>query len=252
MFCNAQILYKKKITKDIFSITLNTEIAKSAVAGQFINIYLEDGINLLPIPICISNSNMKDQIQLLIAIRGEGTKSIWNKKNTLKIFGPIGNGFNITDTEKPLLVGGGVGLAPLLFLVKSLNSLNKDVYLGFKEEPFYLKEFKNTGANILYSLEKPKKKYRATYTGNVMDIILKTKIKPDIIYACGPKPMLKALCEWAISKNIPIQISLEEKMACGLGVCKGCNIKILDKNGNVTNKKLCIDGPVFNGKEVAW
>ena len=251
----AQVI-SKQVANGICDIVLETTIARHCKAGQFINIYLENGTELLPRPISVCQIIFPDRLRIVVANVGKGTDIIFNFNlfQKIKILGPLGNGFDILETKgmvsKPLLVGGGIGIAPLLEVAEKQDRFF-NVVLGYRNEAFLEYDFEQAGCELLCITTESGNRGRK---GNVMDYINQefSEIYPSIIYACGPKPMLKALCEWAVPKNIPIQISLEERMACGIGACLSCVCGVKDKEGNITNKRLCKDGPVFWGTEVEW
>lgn len=256
----ARVLSCNRIATDIFKIRLLTNIPEMFKAGQFINIYINDGTALLPRPISVSISelnivglHLSNIITIIVQNVGKGTDYIskLQKGNFLSISGPLGNGFRIPNEDKKIVVvGGGMGIAPLLSLSKNLQD-RATFLLGFKEEPFLVEKFiRYSGNNNVYVSTDVG--IKDTVRGTVIYLLNGLEFTPDVILACGPKPMLKALCKWADIKGVDIQISLEETMACGIGVCLSCVCKIKDDEGNVTNRRLCKDGPVFNGKEVIW
>ena len=228
--------------KDVVELTFyNPTITEMARPGQFVMIEAEGFF--LRRPMSIYNVNDKD-LHILLQVTGEGTKQISSLKlnDTIRMLGPIGNGYPLPDKSlKPILLAGGMGIAPLYFLYTRL------INLGFWPNFFY---GENRGedtvlANIipggvnLASLDG-----RAGYEGYITDSLdahLRISKKDRfIVYACGPKPMYKAMASMDILKDIPTLISLEERMACGLGACMGCSVKT--RNGY---KRVCKDGPVF-------
>ncbi|MDR2458450.1 MAG: dihydroorotate dehydrogenase electron transfer subunit [Clostridiales Family XIII bacterium] len=234
-----KIFSVKNIAENIFAIEiLSAELSKTVRPGQFINIYLDNGINLLPRPISICDA-YDDKIFLVFNIVGEGTKILSKKKKdmNIKILGPLGNGFQINNlrNKKILLIGGGLGVAPLLFLAKKLKEQKNHInaYLGFSKEKFLIDEFNAFSSNI-----------KTIIGGNILDI-LKAEEGTDLIFSVGPIPMYRVLAEKFIKRKIPFYISLEERMGCGFGACVGCTIKTV--NGN---KKICKDGPVFEIKKI--
>ena len=147
--------------------------------------------------------------------------------------------------KKSLLVGGGIGIPPMLELAKQLN--NPTIVAGYRDELFLDTELSNAGQLFVSS-----DNGAFGTKGNVMDAIKANNIKPEVIYACGPMIMLKALKEYAAENNIPAYISLEERMACGVGACLGCVCKTVEKDHHthVNNTRVCTEGPVFEAKEV--
>jgi len=251
----ANIASIKEISKDIFEMWLeNKDIASKAKAGQFINVYCNDGSRILPRPISICEIDKNEgKIRIVYRIAGKGTKEIstFKKGDTIDIMGPLGNGFTKEGT-KVMLVGGGIGIPPMLQTAKELKEIPSveeiNIVLGYRDNDLFLKE----------EFEKYGKVYIATddgsvgTKGNVIDAINENNIEADEILACGPKPMLKGLQDYSNKTGIKTQISLEERMACGIGACLACVCKSKEKDHhtNVNNKRICKDGPVFYAQEV--
>ena len=240
--------------QDISFMRINApEIAKDAKPGQFVMVYLDKGKHLLPRPISLFDvDNAGGIITLVFIVAGAGTKimSEWPIGHTLQMLGPLGNGFNLDGFragERVALVGGGLGAAPLFFLVKSLNKtgIKTDIYLGFRcDTPMLIKHFESLSDNLHIVTEDDSGSGR--YKGRVTDFL---PDNPDYagILSCGPTPMLKTLAAYAKAHKIPCQVSMEERMACGLGACKGCVVKT-----RAGYHLCCMDGPVFDSKEVKW
>ena len=245
----AVIINQEKIAPDIYSMWLKTEsIAKFAKAGQFINIYSNDKSRLLPRPISICEIDKEDMaLRVVYRIAGEGTLefSKLSKGDHLNILGPLGNGFPIKN-KKALLIGGGIGIPPMLELAKALPG-EVQIVAGYRKDLFLNEELSKNG-KLYVSTEDGS----AGIEGNVMDAIKANALDAEIIYACGPMVMLKAIKQFAKEKNIEAWISLEERMACGIGACLGgvCKSKKKDNHTNVNNKRVCADGPVFLAEEV--
>lgn len=247
---DAIILENIEIAKDIFSMTIKSkELSQNAKAGQFLKLYPNNNKNLLPRPISICEINKENEtLRIVYQVLGEGTFLFSNMKpkDRIKILGNCGNGYKLNEGKVHILVGGGIGVPPLLETCKQLKG-EKIVVLGFRENPFLIEDFKNTGAKVFVATDDGSFGFK----GNVIELIKSEKILGNFIYACGPKIMLKALSEYAKENNIDAQISMEERMACGIGACVGCAIKILE-NGERVYKKVCKDGPVFNSLEVVF
>ncbi len=245
------ILENKEISSGIYKMVVSAfSIAESALPGQFVNLYCNDGSRLLPRPISICEVD-KDKARLVFvyALVGKGTKEFSKmiKGDTIQLLGPLGKGFDIDDSIRDhILVGGGVGIPPLLELVKNLKG-KKQVYLGFSRGIYLVDEFEKYGSEVFISTDDGSFGKK----GTVIDLLKEQKAKGEMIYSCGPKPMLKAISNFARENNIKAQISLEERMACGIGTCVGCVVKIKNKNG-WEYKKVCKDGPVFPSEEVLW
>lgn len=246
------ILSQKELSKDIFEMWIETEAAKSAIPGQFISLYTDDKSKLLPRPISICEiAEDKKSLRIVYRIAGKGTK-IFSEKlagEEIKIVGPLGNGYDLLD-EKAILIAGGIGIPPMLELAKKLKEKNVDinVVLGYRDAALFLKD----------DFEKYAKVYIATEDGsvgtkgNVLDCIKENKISGKVIYSCGPTPMLRAVKEYALENDMDAYISLEERMACGIGACLGCVCKTtdIDDHSLVKNARVCTDGPVFDAREV--
>lgn len=245
----ANIIRQDNIATDIFSMVLDAkEIAENAKPGQFIDLYSKDSSKLLPRPISICEIDKTNgTLRIVYRIAGQGTKEFSELKagDDIEILGPLGNGFTLRD-RKAILIGGGIGIPPMLQLAKDLNC-EKSIVLGFRDEEFLSDEFKPYG-EVYMSSDSGK----IGVKGTVMDAIKEYAITGDVIYACGPTPMLRAIREYAISNGIEAQISLEEKMACGIGACLACvcKSKDVDDHSKVNNKRICKDGPVFFAEEV--
>lgn len=250
----AYVICQEEIGTDIYGMWIKTEnIASKAVPGQFVSLYSADGSRLLPRPISICElNNEKTAIRLVYRIAGKGTEEFSHLKseNVIKVTGPLGNGYTMRD-NRALLVAGGIGIPPMVELAKELRKNGVDdikAVVGYRDNELFLKG----------ELEKYCQVYVATedgsfgVKGNVLDAIKEYGLAADTIYSCGPKPMLKAVADFAGEHNIEAQVSLEERMACGIGACLGCicRSKEKDAHSNVNNKRVCADGPVFDSKEV--
>jgi len=211
--------------------------------GQFVNLYLNDQSRLLPRPFSVCNW-VEGTLTLVYAVVGEGTKIISNYRigSQIRISSPLGSGFTTEGSKNCMLVGGGIGTAPLLFLAKTLIVNNQlRAMLGFKSEPFLFDEFPCT-------TEIATDNGAVGFNGNVLELLDSANIPSDTqLFACGPKPMLRELARFADERGFALQVSIEERMGCGYGACVGCVCKTI--NGN---RKVCEDGPVFDGKEVIW
>ena len=246
----AEIIRHTSLSDGIFDMTLKAEeIAKEAKAGQFISVYLNNKSKILPRPISICGID-KEAGTLRIVYRtvGDGTKELSDYKEgeTVKILGPLGNGFTQKD-KKALLIGGGIGIPPMLELMKQLDC-EKTAVLGYRDSDMFLKDEFEAVGDVVISTED------GSYgtKGNVIDAIKEQGVEGSIIYACGPTPMLRGIKAYAEEMGIEAQISMEERMACGIGACLACVCKSKEKDAhsNVHNKRICKDGPVFLSTEV--
>ena len=249
---NAKIISKTEIAKNIFDCLLNCpSIAKKASPGQFINILVKGKTLRRPISICdIDKDN--ENIRIVFEIRGEGTEILAKKQagDFYDITGPLGNGFLINDFDKKaVFVGGGIGTPPLFGAAKLFSS-NAAVFLGFRSRSAVILEedFKLAKNQIFIATDDGSYGYKGLITEPLKEHLEKNKC--DIIYSCGPTPMLKAVSNIAESFNVPCKISLEQRMACGVGACLTCACKVKEKDGSEKFTQLCRFGPVFNSKEV--
>lgn len=245
----AIIISQKELVPGIFDLWLRAEkVAKEAKAGQFVSVYCHDGSRILPRPISICEIDKEDgAIRLVYRVAGKGTEefSRLSDGNELQIVGPLGNGFPLKE-KKAFLIGGGIGIPPMLELAKELNC-EKQIVLGFKDETFLMDDLKKQGSVYVATED------GSTGTkGNVLDAIRAEGLTADVIYACGPTPMLRALKAYAEENGMECWLSLEERMACGVGACLGCvcKSKEVDSHSHVHNKRVCKDGPVFLSTEV--
>ncbi|MCD7865514.1 MAG: dihydroorotate dehydrogenase electron transfer subunit [Clostridiales bacterium] len=245
----ARILSQEEIAADIYSLWIQTEhIAARAKAGQFLSVYCDDGSRLLPRPISICEVDRKrSALRMVYRIAGNGTAEFAAKRagGSLRVTGPLGNGFPLKE-KKAFLIGGGIGIPPILELAKQLDC-EKQMILGYRDSQlFLLDEFQKQGEVYIATED------GSTGTkGNVLDAIRENGLEADIIYACGPTPMLRALKAYAAEHDMECLISMEERMACGIGACLACVCRSTetDAHTNVHNKRICKEGPVFDARE---
>ena len=245
----AKVVSQEKLTDDICSMWIQAdEIAANAKPGQFISVYTKDASKLLPRPISLCEVD-KEQGRLRIVYRvvGVGTEEFsgYQAGGDITVMGPLGNGFTLKD-KKAFLIGGGIGIPPMLELAKQLDC-EKQMVLGYRDVLFLNKEFEAYGSVYVATEDGS-----AGTKGNVIDAIRANGLTADVIYACGPNPMLRALKAYAEENGIECWLSLEEKMACGIGACLACvcKSKEADHHTHVHNKRICKDGPVFLAQEV--
>lgn len=233
------ILSNIEISPNIYELILEGDF--KGRPGQFYMIRGWNGLDpFLPRPISIANLS-KDRITFLYEIRGRGTHIISSLKrgDRLSILGPLGNGFPLDDSKKVALVSGGIGMAPMVYLAERLKS-KVDLYAGFRDKVYYTETFLENVENIYISTEDGSKGHK----GYVIDIFEAEKY--DLVYSCGPIPMMKALVDKCQGK-LPIYLSMESRMACGVGACLACTVETV--NGM---ERVCKEGPVFLAKEVIF
>lgn len=245
----AKVVSQETLATDVYSLVLEApDIAAQAIAGQFVSVYTHDGSKMLPRPISLCGIDREaGTLRLVYRVVGFGTKefSQFTAGDIVDILGPLGNGFMKSD-KKAILIGGGIGIPPMLQLAKELDC-EKSVVLGYRDEIFLNEEFEPY-AQVYMSSEDGQHGVK----GNVIDAIKEYGVDGAVIYACGPTPMLRGIKTYAMEKGIECQISMEEKMACGVGACLACvcKTKDIDEHSQVHNRRICKDGPVFYAEEV--
>lgn len=250
-----KVVSQHQIAKDIYELVLEGDLVNEMnVSGQFVHIKVDDSIDPLlrrPISICDINHNKK-QFTMIYRAEGKGTMLLSKKQanDLVDVLGPLGNGFPVEEvgnSETALLVGGGIGVPPLYNLSKRLVQKGIKVIhvLGFqsKEAVFYEEKFSELGSTFIATVD-------GSYgdQGFVTDVIKSKQIRFDVLYACGPTPMLKALD--AGYKDKKGFISLEERMGCGIGACFACVCHLQEDPTGSSYRKICSDGPVFPLGEV--
>ena len=253
----ARVFRQDEIAAGIYDMWIETDLAKDAKPGQFISVYPKNQATLLPRPISICEVNEeKTMLRIVYRVAGSGTTE-FSKDHTgenITILGTLGNGFPLekADGKRVFLMGGGIGIPPMLQLAKELSE-RKDgaqsisAILGYRNELFLYEDFKPY-ADLYAATEDGSSGSK----GTVMNAIEDNDLKGDIIFACGPMPMLRAIKQFAEANQMEAYISLEERMACGVGACLGCvcTTKEVDHHSHVKNARICTDGPVYDAKEV--
>ena len=216
-----------------------------------ISVYTKDTGKLLPRPISLCQVDKeKGQLRIVYRVVGAGTSQFsgYQAGDDIEIMGPLGNGFPLERAagKKVFLIGGGIGIPPMLELARQLDC-EKQAVLGYRDVLFLNDEFEKFSDVYVVTEDGS-----AGTKGNVLDAIRENGLKADVIFSCGPTPMLRALKAYAEEHEIECWLSLEEKMACGIGACLACvcQSKEVDEHSHVHNKRICKDGPVFLAQEV--
>ena len=259
MQLQAKLVNIEQLKNDIFKFSVEAkEIVKISKPGQFIEIRVTDQVEpFLRRPISIYNMDKENGIlEFKFQVKGKGTEILSKKQvgDLVDIIGPLGYGtFDYSKYQNLAIIGGGIGIFPLYELAKEAKNNNKNVntYLGFRNKEFVVleKEFNEVSDRLVLTTDDGSYAKQGFAINDLAEDIEMGKV--DAIYACGPLPMLKAVQKLAIEKDIPCQISLEEKMACGLGVCLGCAVKTAKSPAEAPEYwHVCKAGPVFNAKDV--
>ncbi len=235
-----EIILNAPLTKDIYKMVLKGDTQYITAPGQFINLKLEGKFLRRPISVCDFDN---ETITIIYKVVGEGTEQMSQMQigESIDCLTGLGNGYDISKSKKPLLIGGGVGVPPMYYLAKCLikDGQKPTVILGFntKDEIFYEEEFKALGVDVVITTVDGSYGVKGFVTDGMPEDY-------DYFYTCGPMPMFKAVN--AATKTSG-QFSFEEKMGCGFGACMGCSCKT--KYGN---KRICKDGPVLVKEEIVW
>ena len=254
---NATITRYERLSQDNIRLTLQTDhIAAAANPGQFVMIRSSTARDpLLRRPFSIHQADTDGEMQILFKIVGRGTELLANVREgeQLSVFGPLGHGFDVRADRPACIVGGGMGIAPMLFLAKRIGQLKNSVAFDFilfggrtrqEVEPLSA-DFRQLGMRLYESTDD------GSYGehGFVTQLIQRLKpVQGSVVYACGPESMLEQIHIYCQVKGLECQVSVESVMACGMGACLGCNIPA--KNGGYVH--VCYEGPVFNAEELAW
>jgi dihydroorotate dehydrogenase electron transfer subunit len=273
---DCQVLAHYQFEADQYIITLESkEIADSTRPGQFVHLSVS-GMLAMRRPISVMSVDADNgTFDLLYKIVGEGTKQLADRRigDVLSVIGPIGNGFELTDRKIPLLIGGGVGMPPMIAIAQKIKDnayynpyviLGSEVPFPFEASQSSLNGFNSSKFYTMPLLEEWRvpcglaslQDYEGVYKGYVTDLareyldsLSSSDLKEVEVFTCGPNPMLEAVSKLANEYNLPCQASLEEYMACAVGGCAGCVVEVATENGPAM-KRVCVDGPVFDAKTV--
>ncbi len=268
----AKIIRNKRVKGDYFHLAVEAPaVARSAAPGQFIMVRAGEGLRpLLRRPFSIHKIGYRDTvigvrsktephtIEILYAVVGPGTEILSAKKpgEYLDMLGPLGNGFDFgtphTAHRTPILIAGGMGAAPLLFLAEKLTQRTRSkirVLIGARTREHILceKEFIRCGCDVTIATDNGSRGFRGRVTDLFISQLSTVDCRLSTIFACGPKPMLKAVSVIAKDRALAAQLSLEAHMACGIGACLGCVI-----NTRAGYRRVCAEGPVFDALDILW
>ena len=225
-------------------------IASHAKPAQFVNLFTHDDFMLMPRPFGVSEVE-GDEVSVIFAIIGHGTEQLAELEagDSVDVLGPLGRGFDLKQDANYILVGGGLGVPPLIYAAQKLAENDASfatAVFGYRDEHF-AEEYVSRYADWSWSIDNAE--------GNVVDLLnrleqgddLKAFDRKPIILSCGPLPMMKAVAAWAAERDIPAQLSMEQRMGCGYGTCVLCTVDTVD--GRL---KVCSDGPVFTREQLGW
>ena len=252
----AVVLSQEEIAPDIYSLGVEARAAEAARPGQFVALSTEDGCKLLPRPISLCQIRSREgRLRLVYRVTGPGTGtelfSRLEPGREIPLLGPLGNGFPLEAAEgkRVLLAGGGIGIPPMIALGEALGErgITPTSVMGYRDRVFLERELSGLGPLFIATQDGSQ-----GIPGNVLDAIRREGLEADLLYACGPKPMLGALKAYGQERDLPVYLSLEERMACGIGACLACVCKTTgtDSHTHVKNARVCKDGPVFLASEV--
>lgn len=257
MNLNVTVENTKKLAKDIYLLSLRSEkISAEALPGQFVNIRCGEGLDAYlrrPISICGLEPSMKT-FDIAYMTRGRGTSILccYKPGDSIDVMGPLGKGFTLPQKgEKIAVVGGGIGIFPLLFLLKESRDTNKTAFLGFrtKEAVVLRDDFQEAAGELVISTDDGSFGINGLITRPFLSWLESNK--PDRVYTCGPLPMMKTIAEACIAGGIFCEVSMEQRMGCGIGACLVCACKV--KDGDDFNyAHVCKDGPVFPAERLVF
>ena len=247
------IIKKQQLNKTTFSFTVKSEKAvQNMNHGQFANLKADGKTLRRPISVC-EFSRDEGFIRFVFEVRGEGTEIISKKSEGeyLNILAPLGNGFEINPAERAVFVGGGIGVPPLLGSSKPYGE-NATVLLGFRSKDAIIlaDDFRANGADVRIATDDGSFGYHGFVTQLLAQRL--DEAECDVIYSCGPMPMLRLVAAEAEKRGVRCMVSLEERMGCGIGACLVCACKTKAADGSVKYSHVCKNGPVFDSREVIW
>ena len=247
------VLSKKTLAKEIYDMTiLCPDVAAAANPGQFVNVKAEGFMLRRPISIC-SIDKKKGTLRIIFEVRGEGTKEMSkiNQGDMIDIIAPLGGGgFRLDEYKTAVIIGGGIGAPPMLAVAEKFGT-NGTVITGFRNAAAVIlqEDFRAAGAETILCTDDGSAGKKGFVTDALAEVLQNKK--PEVIYACGPKIMLRKIANIAKREGIPGQVSLEERMGCGVGACLVCACRTV-RNGEEIFSHVCKDGPVFDSQEVIF
>lgn len=247
-----ELVQKEEIAPGIFDFRVRCEaLARLAKPGQFAHLLVPGKTLRRPISICDVEG---DLLRLVFQIRGEGTALLAELEvgETLDVLAPLGHGFALRNTEEQaVFVGGGIGVPPLLYAARQYGE-NATVILGFRDKDAVIltEDFARAGCRVIVTTDDGSFGVHGLVTASLEQTLAQQSVHR--LFACGPTPMLKAVAGLALARQVPCQVSLEERMACGVGACLGCACQLRREDGALYYGHVCKDGPVFDAKEVVW
>ena len=254
---STEIVFNKQVAENIFFMGFRSEvIVNAAKPGQFVMMQVRSGIDPLlrrPFSICGVNG---DVLLILYRVVGHGTTILSGKRpgDLIRVLGPLGKGFAFPEKGvQPIMVAGGMGIAPLIFLSLALARRERHFLAGYgtSAEVVPLDQLGIVGLSPAIATEDGSQGYHGRVTGLLESVLSNANKKSSAIFTCGPLPMLHAVRQIALDKDIPCQVSLESTMACGVGACQGCAVKKAP-GFNGAYAHVCQDGPVFDADIVDW
>ncbi len=246
---DCKLVFSQKLTPTIYDFRLqNSALAAVTKPGQFVQVLVPGKTLRRPISVCDVEG---DTIRLVFEVRGEGTAIMAETRTgeSINIIAPLGKGFDIDPAKKTAFIGGGIGVPPMLYSAKQCGA-NAVVINGFRSKDAMIlsDDFKSAGCRLIVATDDGSFGIHGFVTQPLAEVIKDV----EMICACGPTPMLRNISKLAAENGVPCQVSLEQRMACGVGACLGCAVAVKTEDGSVFYRHVCKDGPVFNSEEVAW
>ena len=246
---DCRLISSKQLTPTIYDFRLqNEQLASLTKPGQFVQILVPGKTLRRPISVCDVEG---DIIRLVFEVRGEGTELLSHTKvgENINIIAPLGKGFTLDPDKKTIFIGGGIGVPPMLYSAKQCGK-NATVINGFRNKDAVIlsEDFERSVSKLIVTTDDGSFGIHGFVTQPLSELI----DQAEMICACGPMPMLKNIAKMAHEKNVPCQVSLEQRMACGVGACLGCAVAVRDENGREVYRHVCKDGPVFSSEEVVF